>query len=192
MAHLTNFSFEFVYEIFTENASLCLLSLYHGAKSQKWPKTQIKGSCLKFSFISRQSTPRALNCDGTVAQAQSMPRMLPRSPTASVGPASTGSSLASQLPTQLTKPRRWWVRYWSTWGKIFRSLPGHEDVKLPWLACFSTELNRMGKFGLQNKNFGFTFRKYSNPTWSKSDARILILNRTFGLKNLPGSCVRLL
>ena len=32
---------EFFYEIFTEDASLHLL--YHGAKSQKWPKTQIKG-----------------------------------------------------------------------------------------------------------------------------------------------------
>ena len=41
MAHLTNFSFEFFYEIFTEDASLRLL--YHGAKSQKWPKAQIKG-----------------------------------------------------------------------------------------------------------------------------------------------------
>ena len=41
MAHLTNFSFEIFYEIFTEHASL--LFLYHGAKSQKWPKTQIKG-----------------------------------------------------------------------------------------------------------------------------------------------------
>ena len=31
VAHLTNFSFEFFYEIFTEDASLLLL--YHGAKS---------------------------------------------------------------------------------------------------------------------------------------------------------------
>ena len=41
VAHLNNFSFEFVYEIFTEDASLLLL--YHGAKSQKWLKTKIKG-----------------------------------------------------------------------------------------------------------------------------------------------------
>ena len=34
-------SFEFFYEIFTEDASLLLL--YHGVESQKWPKTQIKG-----------------------------------------------------------------------------------------------------------------------------------------------------
>ena len=33
MAHLTNFSFEFFYEIFTEDASL--LCLYHGAKKSK-------------------------------------------------------------------------------------------------------------------------------------------------------------
>ena len=33
MAHLTNFSFEFFYEIFTEDASLLLL--YHGAKKVK-------------------------------------------------------------------------------------------------------------------------------------------------------------
>ena len=41
MAHLTNFSFEFVYEIFTEDASL--LFLYHGAKKSKLTKTQIRG-----------------------------------------------------------------------------------------------------------------------------------------------------
>ena len=40
VAHLTNFSFEFSYKIFTEDAPLPLL--YHGAKSQEWPKTQIK------------------------------------------------------------------------------------------------------------------------------------------------------
>ena len=45
VAHLTNFSFEFFYNIFTEDAALLLL--YHGAKSQIWPKTQIKESCLK-------------------------------------------------------------------------------------------------------------------------------------------------
>ena len=42
MADLTNFSFEFYNGIFAEDASpLCL---YRDAKSQKWPKTQIKGS----------------------------------------------------------------------------------------------------------------------------------------------------
>ena len=41
MAHLTNFSFEFLYVIFTEDASPLLL--YYGAKKSKWPKTQIKG-----------------------------------------------------------------------------------------------------------------------------------------------------
>ena len=40
MAHLTTFSFEFFYEFFREDASLLLL--YHGAKNQKWPKTQLK------------------------------------------------------------------------------------------------------------------------------------------------------
>ena len=33
VAHLTNFSFEFFYEMFTEDASLLLL--YHGAKKSK-------------------------------------------------------------------------------------------------------------------------------------------------------------
>ena len=41
MAHLTNFSFEFFYEIFIEDGSLLLL--YHGAKESKMTKTQIKG-----------------------------------------------------------------------------------------------------------------------------------------------------
>ena len=46
VAHLTNLSFEFFYEIFTEDASLPIL--YHGAKKSKMTKTQIKGgSCLK-------------------------------------------------------------------------------------------------------------------------------------------------
>ena len=41
MAHLTNVSFEFFYEIFTEDASQ--LFVYHGAKKSKMTKTQIKG-----------------------------------------------------------------------------------------------------------------------------------------------------
>ena len=41
MAHLTNFSFEFVYEIFTEDASL--LILYHGAKKSKMTKNSNQG-----------------------------------------------------------------------------------------------------------------------------------------------------
>ena len=45
MAHLTNFSFEFFYEIFTEDPSL--LFLYHGAKKSKMTKHSIKGSCLR-------------------------------------------------------------------------------------------------------------------------------------------------
>ena len=47
MAHLTNFSFEFVYEIFTEYASLRVL--YHGAKTSKMAKklkSRGGGSCL--------------------------------------------------------------------------------------------------------------------------------------------------
>ena len=48
MAHLTNFSFEFVYKIFTEDASLPLL--YHGAKKSKMTKTQIKGGCPTLGF----------------------------------------------------------------------------------------------------------------------------------------------
>ena len=41
MARFTNFSFEFFYEIFTEDASL--FRLHHGAKKSKMTKTQIKG-----------------------------------------------------------------------------------------------------------------------------------------------------
>ena len=45
MAHLTNFSFEFFYNIFTEDASL--LFLYHGAKKSKMTKNSNQGgSCL--------------------------------------------------------------------------------------------------------------------------------------------------
>ena len=51
MAHLTNFSFEFFYEIFTEDASL--LCLYHGAKKSKTTKNSSQGgSCLKILFFS--------------------------------------------------------------------------------------------------------------------------------------------
>ena len=48
MAHLTNFSFELFYKIFTEDASQPLL--YHGAKKSKMTKNSNQGgggSCLK-------------------------------------------------------------------------------------------------------------------------------------------------
>ena len=41
MAHLTNFSFEFFYEMFSEDASLRLL--YHGAKKAKMTKNSNQG-----------------------------------------------------------------------------------------------------------------------------------------------------
>ena len=41
MAHLTNFSFEFFYKIFTEDASQRLL--YHGAKKSKMTKNSNQG-----------------------------------------------------------------------------------------------------------------------------------------------------
>ena len=41
MAHLTNFSFEYFYAIFTEDASLLLL--YHGAKKSKMTKNSNQG-----------------------------------------------------------------------------------------------------------------------------------------------------
>ena len=44
MAHLTNFSFEFFYEIFTEDAPL--LFLYHGAKKSKMTKNSNQGGVL--------------------------------------------------------------------------------------------------------------------------------------------------
>ena len=47
VAHLTNFSFELFYEIFTEDAPPPLL--YHGAKKSKMTKnSNQRGSCLKF------------------------------------------------------------------------------------------------------------------------------------------------
>ena len=62
MAHLTNFSFEFVHEIFTEDASLAFL--YHSAKSQNDQKLKSRGSCLKNSFIAPlaigQGAPQAI------------------------------------------------------------------------------------------------------------------------------------
>ena len=49
VAPLTNFSFEFFYEIFTEDASLLLL--YHSAKKVKTDqKLKSRGSCLKASL----------------------------------------------------------------------------------------------------------------------------------------------
>ena len=41
VAHMTNFSFEFVYKIFTEDASLPLL--HHGAKKSKMTKNSNQG-----------------------------------------------------------------------------------------------------------------------------------------------------
>ena len=46
MAHLTNFSFEFFYEIFTEDASLLLL--YEGAKRSKVTKNSNQGGPAKY------------------------------------------------------------------------------------------------------------------------------------------------
>ena len=45
MAHLTNFSFEFFYDIFTEDASLPIL--YHGAKKSKMTKNPNQGGWLE-------------------------------------------------------------------------------------------------------------------------------------------------
>ena len=58
VAHLTNFSFEFFHEIFTEDA--CLLLLYHGAKKSKMTKNSNQGgggSCLNSSKT--QGSPTA-------------------------------------------------------------------------------------------------------------------------------------
>ena len=58
MAHLTNFSFEFFYEIFTENASL--RPLYHGAKKSKMTKNSNQGgggSCLNEKLLSNGQSP---------------------------------------------------------------------------------------------------------------------------------------
>ena len=50
MAHLTNFSFEFSYENFTEDASQRFI--YHGAKTKKNDqKLKSRGSCLKHIFF---------------------------------------------------------------------------------------------------------------------------------------------
>ena len=50
MAHLTNFSFEFFYEIFTEDASLSIL--YYGAKKSKMTKNPNQGgSCLNLVHV---------------------------------------------------------------------------------------------------------------------------------------------
>ena len=46
VAHLTNVSFEFFYQIFTKDASQLLL--YHGAKKSKWPKPDHAGQSRKF------------------------------------------------------------------------------------------------------------------------------------------------
>ena len=54
VAHLTNFSFEFFYEIFTQDASLLLL--HHGAKKSKMTKNSNQGgSCLNPRSRSRFS-----------------------------------------------------------------------------------------------------------------------------------------
>ena len=49
MANLTNFSFEFFYETFTEDASL--LFLYHGAKKSKMTKNSNEGGLEKGAEI---------------------------------------------------------------------------------------------------------------------------------------------
>ena len=61
VSHLTNFSFEFFYKIFTEDASRSLL--YHGAKKSKMTKNSNQGgSCLKIEQQpkARSEHPRSL------------------------------------------------------------------------------------------------------------------------------------
>ena len=49
MAHLTNFSFEFFYKIFTEDASQPLL--YHGAKKSKMTKNSNQGGSYYYHML---------------------------------------------------------------------------------------------------------------------------------------------
>ena len=56
VAHLTNFSFEFCYEIFTEDASL--LFLYHGAKKSKMAKNSNQGGTLPYAVAGLLVTNR--------------------------------------------------------------------------------------------------------------------------------------
>ena len=48
MAHLTNFSFEFFYKIFTEDASLLL---YHDAKKSKMTKNSNQGGGVLLHYV---------------------------------------------------------------------------------------------------------------------------------------------
>ena len=63
MAHLTNFSFEFFYEIFTEDASLLLL--YHGAKKSKKTKNSNQGGPA-LRWLSLVILPRVMFFPSTV------------------------------------------------------------------------------------------------------------------------------
>ena len=54
MAHLTNFSFEFFYDIFTEDASL--LFLYHDAKKSKMTKNSNQGGPVLISSRTRNKS----------------------------------------------------------------------------------------------------------------------------------------
>ena len=57
MAHLTNFSFEFFYEMFTEDASLLLLC--HGTKKSKMTKNSNQGGPALITFcMDHQIVPR--------------------------------------------------------------------------------------------------------------------------------------
>ena len=57
MAHLTNFSFEFFYTIFTEDASQPLL--YHSAKKSKMTKNSNQGGGSRLNFALNQRSRRS-------------------------------------------------------------------------------------------------------------------------------------
>ena len=65
VAHLTNFSFEFFYDIFTEDASESLRLLYHGAKKSKMTKNSNQGgggSCLKAHLFPLEGAHDHISC----------------------------------------------------------------------------------------------------------------------------------
>ena len=59
MAHLTNFSFEFFYKIFTEDVSQPLL--YHGAKKSKMTKNSNQGGPALIFFLFESSWKKMKN-----------------------------------------------------------------------------------------------------------------------------------
>ena len=183
MAHLTNFSFEFVYKIFTEDASQRLL--YHGAKKSKMTKNSNQGgpalNKCKYNKIQYNTRRRAsVRGDHRAQRARDQERASGKSP----------SRWACCFSWSWS---RWFRRYQSSekltlcWGNTWKLTAAQRSFRdwcsggqetrsawlpsgpLPWRAAAENSKNWMSKQSPEER----TPRSLSHERWSTDDTDIL-------------------